>query len=137
MEQNIKISCVDGNYQLTELTPVPLQRCLDHRNETEEDFNNNSEVYFDERKGQWVAGVNKGVDNGVPSTQPSIDMGIHPSQSQQTQPDPISNDSYIPDQEFYEKFDHELYNLPKDNYIEKLLNLTNEDDNIITWYRKI
>ncbi|VDI21735.1 Hypothetical predicted protein [Mytilus galloprovincialis] len=44
---------------------------------------------------------------------------------------------FVPSQEFIAKLDDNLFNLPRDLYIPKLLEMTNDIENTITWYRSI
>ena len=45
--------------------------------------------------------------------------------------------SQIPNQDFIANIDDNVYNLPKQIYINTLLKLVNYDDNLITWYRSV
>ena len=45
--------------------------------------------------------------------------------------------NFVPNQDFIAMLDNELADLPKDSYIPKLIELTNESDDTITWYRSI
>ena len=44
---------------------------------------------------------------------------------------------FVPNQEFYAMLDKELLNLPKDAYIEKLIEVSHNSDDTITWYRSV
>lgn len=49
----------------------------------------------------------------------------------------FTQDSYIPSQKTYEQLDNILHKLPRELYIEKLSQLSNNNENLITWYRTI
>ncbi|CAG2220218.1 unnamed protein product [Mytilus edulis] len=44
---------------------------------------------------------------------------------------------FMPNQDFIAKLDLELIDLPRDSYIVKLIELTNDSDDTITWYRSM
>lgn len=46
-----------------------------------------------------------------------------------------SSQSCVPNQEFIANLDRDLDELPKDAYIAKLIELTNQNEDTITWYR--
>ncbi|CAC5424454.1 unnamed protein product [Mytilus coruscus] len=44
---------------------------------------------------------------------------------------------FVPNQEFIYLLDQELSDLPRDSYVFKLIDLTHDSENTITWYRTI
>ncbi|CAC5396963.1 unnamed protein product [Mytilus coruscus] len=44
---------------------------------------------------------------------------------------------FVPNQDFIAMLDQELIDLPRDSYIAKLIELTNDSDDTITWYRSM
>ncbi|CAC5381565.1 unnamed protein product [Mytilus coruscus] len=44
---------------------------------------------------------------------------------------------FVPNQDFIAMLDQELIDLPRDSYIVKLIELTNNSDDTITWYRSM
>ncbi|CAC5372012.1 unnamed protein product [Mytilus coruscus] len=48
---------------------------------------------------------------------------------------PSQESVYVPQQEFIAKLDYDLADLPKETYISKLIEKTNNSDDCLTWYR--
>ncbi|CAG2250537.1 unnamed protein product [Mytilus edulis] len=48
---------------------------------------------------------------------------------------PSQESAYVPQQEFIAKLDYDLADLPKETYISKLIEKTNNSDDCLTWYR--
>ncbi|CAC5358301.1 unnamed protein product [Mytilus coruscus] len=48
---------------------------------------------------------------------------------------PAQESVYVPQQEFIAKLDYDLADLPKQTYISKLIEKTNNSDDCLTWYR--
>lgn len=66
----------------------------------------------------------------------SLTQSSHMSDTSQSQDIPVSQD-YVPNQEYYQTLDAELLGLPKELYVNKLINLTHSNDSAITWYRGV
>jgi hypothetical protein len=45
--------------------------------------------------------------------------------------------SQVPNQDYIRRLDKELVNLPRDMYIEKLLEVAHDSEDIVTWYRSV
>ncbi|VDI33727.1 Hypothetical predicted protein [Mytilus galloprovincialis] len=77
---------------------------------------------------------------------PNFDRDKHPSRSYVNNNDAIDEYSetqnsqiadFVPNQEFISLLDQELSDLPRDSYVLKLIELTHDSENTITWYRTI
>jgi len=69
---------------------------------------------------------------GTPSQQKV--NNVH-NENELTFSQPSHEADYIPQQEFIAKLDHDLLDLPKEPYMLKLIELTSNSDDCLTWYR--